>query len=341
MSRIISALLLAVTATTAFATEPLKLADNVPERHVVVKGDTLWGISGKFLKEPWRWPEIWNLNREQIRNPHLIYPGDIVYLDYVDGQPRLRLGKPMAGKLSPRVHEERLGQEIPAIPREAVEPYISQPLVVEADELKDAPRIIATEESRVIVGNGDEIFVLGIKDDQNHPKWHIYRPGVPLKDPVTQEVLGFEAFFLGTAQMKQRGEVSILEVLASKEEILKGDLLLPADFPDLKSYVPRRAEQEISGLVMSVYGGVNAGGRNSVITLNRGSRDGVEAGHVLGLFSKRSTVYKDQDGRNQVMALPEDRYGLVFIFRTFDRVAYGLVMEASQPLAIGDAVRNP
>lgn len=341
MSRIISALLLAVTAVTAFATEPLKLADNVPDRHVVVKGDTLWGISGKFLKEPWRWPEIWNLNREQIRNPHLIYPGDIVYLDYVDGQPRLRLGKPMAGKLSPGVHEERLGQEIPAIPREAVEPYISQPLVVEPDALNDAPRIIATEESRVIVGNGDEIFVLGISDDQNQPKWHIYRPGVPLKDPVTQEVLGFEAFFLGTARMKQRGEVSILEVLASKEEILKGDLLLPADFPDLKSYVPRRAEQEISGLVMSVYGGVSAGGRNSVITLNRGSRDGVEVGHVLGLFSKRSTLYRDKEGRNQVMLLPEQRYGLVFIFRTFDRVAYGLVMEASHPLAIGDAIRNP
>ncbi|MCX8144771.1 MAG: LysM peptidoglycan-binding domain-containing protein [Azovibrio sp.] len=339
MSRIISALLLAVTAAAAYAGDSLQLAENVPDRHVVVKGDTLWGIAGKFLKEPWRWPEIWNLNREQIRNPHLIYPGDIVYLDYVDGKPRLRLGKPVASKLSPKVHEERLGQEIPAIPREAIEPYISQPLVVEADALKDAPRIIATNESRVIAGNGDEIFVLGLNEE--HPRWHIYRPGVPLKDPATQEVLGFEAFFLGTAQLKQPGEVSILEVLASKEEILKGDLLVPADFPDLKSYVPRRAEQDISGLVMSVYGGVSAGGRNSVITLNRGSRDGVEVGHVLGLFSKRAAMYRDAEGRNQVMALPEERYGLVFVFRTFERVAYGLVMEASRPLAVGDAVRNP
>lgn len=339
MSRIISGLILAVAAAAAFATEPLKLADNAPDRHIVVKGDTLWDISGKFLQEPWRWPEIWRLNKDQIKNPHLIYPGDIVYLDYVDGQPRLRLGKPVQGKLSPKVHEEAIGKEIPSIPPNVIEPYISQPLVVDADELKDAPRIIGTPESRVIVGNGDEIFVLGVQED--HPKWYIYRPGTPLKDPASQEILGYEAFFLGTAQVKQAGEVTIMDILTSKEEILKGDLLLPAELPNLRSYVPHRAEQDISGLIMSVYGGVNAGGRHSVITINQGSQAGIEVGHVLGMFSKRSTMFKDKDGRNQTMALPEERYGLVFIFRTFDRVAYGLVMEATHPLAIGDAVRNP
>ncbi|MGB4468625.1 MAG: LysM peptidoglycan-binding domain-containing protein [Azovibrio sp.] len=339
MSRIISALILAVAAVTAFASEPLKLADNAPDRYMVVKGDTLWGISGKFLKEPWRWPEIWRLNKDQIKNPHLIYPGDIVLLDYADGRPRLRLGKPLPGRLSPKVHEEVIGQEIPAIPPQAIEPYISQPLVVDANELIDAPRIIGTEESRVIMGNGDEIFVLGVQED--HPRWYIYRPGTPLKDPTTQEVLGYEAVYLGTAQMKQPGEVAIMEILGAREEVLKGDLLVPAEPPHLSAYVPRRAEQDIVGEVMSVYGGVSAGGRNSVITINQGSQAGVEVGHVLGMFGKRSTVFKDKEGRNQTMALPEERYGLVFVFRTFDRVAYALVMEASRPLAIGDAVRNP
>ena len=339
MSRIISALILAVAAVTAFANEPLKLADNAPERHMVVKGDTLWGISGKFLQEPWRWPEIWRLNKDQIKNPHLIYPGDIVFLDYVDGHPRLRLGKPLQGKLSPKVHEEVIGQEIPAIPPQAIEPYISQPLVVDANELVDAPRIIGTEESRVIMGNGDEIFVLGVQED--HRRWYIYRPGIPLKDPTTQEVLGYEAVYLGTAQVKQAGEVTIMEILGAKEEVLNGDPLVPAELPNLSAYVPRRAEQDIVGQVMSVYGGVSAGGRNSVITINQGSQAGVEVGHVLGMFSKRSTVFQDKEGRSQTMALPEERYGLVFVFRTFDRVAYALVMNASRPLAIGDAVRNP
>lgn len=339
MSRIISALILAVAAATAFATEPLKLADNAPDRHVVVKGDTLWDISGKFLQEPWRWPEIWRFNKDQIKNPHLIYPGDIVYLDYVNGEPRLRLGKPVQGKLSPTVHEEMIGQEIPAIPPSAIEPFISQPLIVDADSMVDAPRIIGTEESRVVMGNGDEIFVLGVQED--HQKWYIYRPGVPLKDPVTQEILGYEAVYLGVAQVKQLGEVTIMELLTAKEEILKGDFLVPAEKPHLSAYMPRRAEQDISGLVMSVYGGVSSGGRNSVISINRGSQEGVEVGHVLGIFSKRTTVYKDKEGRNQTMALPEERYGLIFVFRTFDRVSYGLVVESSHPLVIGDAIRNP
>lgn len=342
MSRIISALLLAVAAVTASAAEPLKLAADAPERHIVEKGDTLWGISGKFLQEPWRWPEIWRLNKDQIKNPHLIYPGDIVMLDYVEGQPRLRLGKPVRGKtekLSPTVHEDALAQEIPSIPAHFIEPFISQPLVVEENELIDAPRIIGTDESRVIMGNGDEIFVLGL--DEDHSKWHIYRPGTPLKDPQTAQVLGYEAFYLGTAQLLRRDEVSTMQVLMAKEEILKGDLLVPADLPNLRAYVPRRAEQDVSGLIMSVYGGVGSGGRNSVITLNVGDQAGVEPGHVLGLFSKRSTTFKDKDGKTRSMALPEERYGIVYVFRVFDRVAYALVMDATRPLAVGDAVKNP
>jgi hypothetical protein len=342
------------TASPAIAAEPIALVDDAPDRHVVVKGDTLWGISGKFLQEPWRWPEIWRLNKEQIKNPHLIYPGDIVFLDYVEGQPRLRLGKPVGAsgasgnvKLSPQVHSEPIEKAISSIPANAIEAFISRPLVVEANELRDAPRVIGTDESRVIMGNGDEIFVLGITED--HPKWYIYRLGAPLRNPPTSgavgdkpgSVLGYEVNYLGTAQIKKPGDVSVLEVLSAKEEILKGDLLMPADEATVNAYVPHEVDHEVSGQVVSIYGGVDIGGKFSVVALNLGEQAGIEAGHVLGIYTKHDTVYQDKRGRNRSIALPEKRNGLVFVFRVFKRVSYGLLMESQRPTVIGDSVRNP
>jgi hypothetical protein len=387
MSRIISALFMAVataTAAVALAAEPtIPLASDAPDRYTVVKGDTLWGIAGKFLQEPWRWPEIWHLNKEQIKNPHLIYPGDIVFLDYVNGQPRLRLGKQVTGagniKLSPEVHDEPISKAIPSIPANAIEAFISRPLVVEPDELKDAPRIVGTDESRVVLGNGDEVFALGITE--NHPKWYIYRLGAPLKNPLPPasetvtdqdvlapvlrylrtptseeegaqpdlgkaggkpgDVLGYEVVYLGTAQLKEPGNVSTLVILSSKEEILKGDLLIPAEDPTLNSYVPRRVDHDISGQVISVHGGVDVGGKFSIVALNLGKQSGIEPGHVLGIYTKQDTVYQDKEGRNKTIALPEKRNGLVFVFRVFNRVSYGLVMESARPTLTGDSIRNP
>ncbi|MDR3056360.1 MAG: LysM peptidoglycan-binding domain-containing protein [Zoogloeaceae bacterium] len=388
MSRIISALFMAVataTAAVAFAAEPepIPLATNAPDRYTVVKGDTLWGIAGRFLQNPWRWPDIWQLNKDQIKNPHWIYPGDIVFLDYVDGQPRLRLGKNVTGsgtiKLSPSAHSEHIDQAIPSIPANAIEAFISRPLVVELNELQNAPRVIGTDESRVIMGNGDEIFALGITE--NHPKWYVYRLGAPLKNPLPPEsenltdkeilapvlrymrtptyedevkaapgeaggqpgdVLGYEVVYLGTAQLREPGNVSTLEILSAKEEILKGDLLVPAEEPTLNSYAPHKADHDVSGQVISVHGGVGVGGKFSVIALNLGERAGVEPGHVLGIYTKRDTVYEDKDtGRNKTIALPDKRNGLVFIFRVFNRVSYGLVMEAVRPTVVGDSIRNP
>lgn len=372
------------TAAVAIAAEPIPLASNAPERYTVVKGDTLWGIAGKFLQDPWRWPEIWRLNKEQIKNPHWIYPGDIVFLDYVDGQPRLRLGKNLTGsggnlKLSPEAHIELIDKAIPSIPANAIEAFISRPLVVEAGELNDAPRVIGTDESRVVMGNGDEIFALGVTE--NHPKWYIYRLGAPLKNPQPPEsesltdqevlapvlrylrtpvyedeveaapgeaggkpgdVLGYEVVYLGTAQLKELDKVSTLEILSAKEEILKGDLLIPAEEPTLNSYMPHAVDHEVSGQVVSVHGGVNVGGKFSIVALNLGERVGIEPGHVLGIYTKRTTVYEDKDsGRNKTVDLPEKRNGLVFIFRVFNRISYGLVMEAVRPTVTGDSIRNP
>ena len=210
MVRIISALILAVTAVCASAAEPLKLVDNPPDRHVVVRGDTLWGISGKFLKEPWRWPEIWNMNREEIKNPHLIYPGQVVYLDRSGKTPRLRLGKPVKSggdtvKLQPHVYSDPVQQAIPSIPPNQIEPFLSQPLVVEQGDLDTVPRIVAGPEYRGMMGNGDQAFATAIPD-ASVVRWNVFRQGKPLIDPDTGNTIGFEAFFLGNANLVQPGE---------------------------------------------------------------------------------------------------------------------------------------
>jgi len=346
MVRIISALILAVTAVCASAAEPLKLVDNPPDRHVVVRGDTLWGISGKFLKEPWRWPEIWNMNREEIKNPHLIYPGQVVYLDRSGKTPRLRLGKPVKSgggtvKLQPHVYSDPVQQAIPSIPPNQIEPFLSQPLVVEQGELDTVPRIVAGPEYRGMMGNGDQAFATAIPD-ASVVRWNVFRPGKPLIDPDTGNTIGYEAFFLGNANLVQPGEPAALQITVAKEEIMRGDRLIPAPPVNIISYVPHRPDNQVAARVMTIYGGVSEGGRASIVSLNRGRNDGLEVGHVLALFRNRVSSAIDQDTMQRVdTPIPEERYALVFVFRVFNGVSYALVLESSKPVTIGDYVRNP
>ena len=346
MVRIISALILAVTAVCASAAEPLKLVDNPPDRHVVVRGDTLWGISGKFLKEPWRWPEIWNMNREEIKNPHLIYPGQVVYLDRSGKTPRLRLGKPVKSgsgtvKLQPHVYSDPVQQAIPSIPPNQIEPFLSQPLVVEQGELDTVPRIVAGPEYRGMMGNGDQAFATAIPD-ASIVRWNVFRPGKPLIDPDTGNTIGYEAFFLGNANLVQPGEPAALQITVAKEEIMRGDRLIPAPPVNIISYVPHRPDHEVAARVMTIYGGVSEGGRASIVSLNRGKNDGLEVGHVLALFRNRVASAIDQDTMRRVdTPIPEERYALVFVFRVFNGVSYALVLESSKPVTIGDYARNP
>ena len=346
MVRIISALILAVTAVCASAAEPLKLVDNPPDRHVVVRGDTLWGISGKFLKEPWRWPEIWNMNREEIKNPHLIYPGQVVYLDRSGKTPRLRLGKAVKSgsgtvKLQPHVYSDPVQQAIPSIPPNQIEPFLSQPLVVEQGELDTVPRIVAGPEYRGMMGNGDQAFATAIPD-ASIVRWNVFRPGKPLIDPDTGNTIGYEAFFLGNANLVQPGEPAALQITVAKEEIMRGDRLIPAPPVNIISYVPHRPDHEVAARVMTIYGGVSEGGRASIVSLNRGKNDGLEVGHVLALFRNRVASAIDQDTMRRVdTPIPEERYALVFVFRVFNGVSYALVLESSKPVTIGDYARNP
>lgn len=368
---IISALLIGVAALApagAGATDPVRLADDAPDSHVVVPGDTLWGISGKFLKEPWRWPEVWRLNREEIRNPHLIYPGQIVVLDRSGASPTLKLGKrigagtgdrPLYEKRFPQVYSEPLKNAIQSIPIRVIQPFLAEPLVVNEQQDADAGIIVATQEGRVFTGAGDTIFATrilpGVAD------WNIYRKAKPLREPVTGEILGYEATFLGRARVASQAGVlapdaaaddaekaqlpvpASLTVTTAKMEIGKGDRLLPAGRPELLSYVPHAPDHAVNGRIVSIYNGVAQAGRYNVVSVSLGKRDGIEVGHVLSIHRNRGTaVYREENvGVPQRFELPEQRYGLIFVFRVFDRIAYGLVMENEGPVTVADSVRKP
>lgn len=347
MRRIIFALFLSFSTVVAFAqsaaspvAKPLELASSAPERHIVVPGDTLWGISSKFLTDPFRWPELWNMNKEQVKNPHLIYPGQVLILDLSGGNPRLRIGNQI--KLSPQVRVEVPPKAIPAIPAQAIEPFLSQPLVIETGEFDNAPRIVGTQESRVFTGTGDAIFATP-NADPAVKQWQVFRPGKSLVDPDNGEVLGIEAIYLGNARPNgEMGEVLPLELTSVKQEIGRGDYLLPAAPASLSSYVPHAPTDEIKGRVIGLYNGVGEGGPTSIVSITRGKRDGLEVGHVLALYRAGATVTnRFEDDKPQSHTLPDERYGLVFIFRVFDKVSYALVTSANRSVIEGDRVQKP
>lgn len=344
MIRTLSALVLAMAATLCGATErPIQLADKAPVQHIVVPGDTLWGISAQFLKEPWRWPEIWRMNRDQIKNPHRIYPGDAIVLERDEnGNPLLRVRKGMGGdgKLRPQVYSEKNEEAIPPIPPNIIEPFISQPLVIEANELDGAARIVATQQDRVFLGEGSVAYVDDA--DPKQEKWQVYRNGKPLHDPADDtRILGYEAFYLGTATQTRPGQPATFEITSATQEIGRGDRLIPATKPTMAHYVPHRPESSVDGRVVSIYGGVGSAGRGSIISLNLGNQDGLEIGHVLALERNRTVTQRDENDQKINVQIPAERTGLVFVFRTFDHISYALVVQSEGTVEVNDFVRTP
>jgi hypothetical protein len=357
MRKIISLifLLLPVLALAAGPANPsdirLNIRGDAPDRHVVVKGDTLWDISGKFFKDPWKWPHIWGLNKETIKDPHWIYPGDVIYLDRTNGTLNFgQSGTTAAASgvsgvgetgntvvLYPKVRIDRSAHDaIPSIPSSAIAPFLTRPLIIEEDEFKNAPTIIGAREGRVILGNDDTAFVTNLPANKGD-HWQIYRPGKTFVDPDTNKVLGIEAIYLGDAEVTHFAKVSTITITHAVEEINAGDHLVLHTEDETSNYLPRAPEKRISAKVISIYGGVTQGGQNSVITLNKGARDGVEKGFVLALYNKGEVV--THDGKKYT--LPDERYGLVFVFRIFNKVSYALVMETKLPVQVLDSARNP
>lgn len=340
-------------AVLAAPTSHCEFLPDAPDQHKVARGDTLWGISGKFLKSPWCWPEVWGMNREEIRNPHWIYPGQIVYFDRVAG--RLRLGTPAGSAAStdgkvggdvhimPQVRTQKLKADaISGIPAGAIEPFLSQPLIVEENELKDAPRIVATQEGRVYLGKTDIAYAMGELDEAT--SFQAFRPGKPLKDPETKAILGYEAVYLGTLKLSRAGtevdEAHRLIVMSSKEEMGVGDHLIAIQPTPLVNYVPHPPDRVVNGRIVSVYGGVTQAGQNQIVAINRGKTDGLELGTVLRL-SRYGQIIPDRTNGRRPVKLPDEEYGTLFIFRVFDGMAYGLVMQVTDTVQVGDIVSSP
>ncbi|MFT3800651.1 MAG: LysM peptidoglycan-binding domain-containing protein [Burkholderiaceae bacterium] len=339
----------------ATATPPLEIAKDAPDKYVVVKGDTLWDISGRFLEKPWRWPEIWELNREQIHDPHWIYPGDIVYLDRnAEGGPRLRLGRPIGeggsgggalgaqARLQPMTRSEPLGRNaIPTINAAAIDAFLNRPLIVDETSLANNPYLVGTEEGRLYLSRGDLAYARGL-GDQPAEEWHIYRPSKPLLDPDTRKPIALEALYIGSARLEKNGDPATLRITGTTEEIGTGDRLMPAERSRTINYAPHAPDGPVDGRIVSVYRGVAQAGRNSVVALNVGQAQGIEIGHVLSI-SKRGQIVPDRDGpvRGQMVKLPDEAIGYLMVFRVFDHVSYGLILDASKSVAIGDNVNTP
>lgn len=320
-----------------------------PEVYTVVRGDTLWDISGSFLSRPWLWPEIWQIN-PQIENPHLIYPGDEISLVYVDGQPRLSLRRGDAGRttrltpsdtvsLQPQIRSTPLESSIPAISLDSIQGFLVQNRVVEPGILDAAPYVVEGEAERLILGAGDRVYVRGVLSD--HESFSIVRKGPLYVDPETREVLGREATYIGLGRaVAQDGDVATMLVNSTREEIQIADRVLPTEERRVDaSFFPSGPSANIRGVLISVFGGVSQVGQYDIVVINRGEREGLEVGNVLAIY-KKGAMARDRVAK-ELIQLPSERAGLLMVFRTFEKLSYGIVLMSDRPLSINDEVRNP
>ena len=324
---------------------PLALAEELlrgdhPDHYTVVKGDTLWDISGRFLHQPWRWPEIWHVN-PQIANPHLIYPGDQLDLVYIDGKPQLRLRRGTL-KLSPSVRSTPWDGAIPTVPLDAIGPFLTRPYVLEPGQLDDAPYIVDFDDDHILGGPGQKAYVRSI--EQGEPlKFEIVRPGGPYKDAETGEILGYEAQYIATSQLQRTGDPATVFINTSKVEAIIGDRLMPAgEDRATASFTPHAPAMPTDGSIISVFNGVSQIGQYNIVVIDRGARDGLEPGTVLRIDQLGETVRDvvTPDSRDTVK-LPDEQAGLLMVFRTFERISFGIVMHATRVMHVNDKVRNP
>ena len=334
-----------------------ELAENAPDTYTVKRGDTLWHISGMFLKSPWRWPELWGMNLDQIHNPHLIYPGQLLVLEKIDGMARLKIGNTVGGagdtvKLSPSIRSESSeSAAISSIPMNLIGPFLTDAMIFDENELAKAPRIVAGEEGHLMLGRGNSAYVLG--DLGNTRSWQIFREPKPLVDPDTKQILGYEARYVGSAERKQDGEArpgaqtgglnvpSTFIITGNREDAQVGDRLAPATVRDFAPFVPHPPANPVDGKIVSLYGDAMSAGSNHIVSLNRGARDGLERGNVLALWHEGAVTHDATVEKGPLMKLPDQRIGMMLVFRVFERASYALILESTEPAVAGDRFSTP
>jgi hypothetical protein len=348
--------------------EDIQIKPNHPEQYTVVKHDTLWDISGKFLHHPWQWPQLWSQN-SQIKNPNLIYPGDIIYFSMVNGKPQLSLSRNSQqirsdapcilkeedfkngrkdfaltkdGKLKPCIRESEIEQPIRLIPYHQIAKYLSSPKVVGENDLNNSPYVVDIANDHVIAGAGDKIYVRAVYHAPNS-KFMVYRAGATFIDADTQEILGYEAKYIAETTLLQAGDPATLAVIQSDSEIRMGDRVMPQIEDEVSlNYFARPPEQPIRGSIISVMNGVTQIGVNNVVVIDKGARDGLLPGHELDIYQNGGVTRDPYSAvKNDTVRLPNELAGMLMVFRTFDRVSYALVMEAQKPLHTLDRVQTP
>ena len=339
MKKLLCSLLtmLMLVASPAWSEDRL-LRDSAPQEYVVVKGDTLWHIAGRFLKSPWKWPEVWGIN-PQVDNPHLIYPGDVIYLTWVNGKPRLGVRRDSG--IYPRARVSPLDQAIPAIPLRDIISFLNENRVLSEDLLKQAPYVLGGQNARIITGAGDRIYARGtLLEDQR--RQGIYRATNEYVDPDTKEFLGFELSNIAEADVTKQsaGDVLTLDIRKSHEEVRILDRVVPTEEARIQSiFYPAASPAGVTGKVISVLSGVRDAGQFNVVALNRGAREGLEAGHVFAIYRKGELI-KDPV-KKETIQLPAERSGELMVFKVFEKVSYGLIMQSANVVSIGDEVREP
>jgi len=343
--RILRGLIFSLLFNAFVWADTLQINPNHPDQYTVVKGDTLWDISGKFLQQPWQWPQVWH-NNAQIQNPHWIYPGDTLYFSYLNGEPRLSL-TPSNGNgdeinLVPRIRESSLEQPIPMIPSDAIAQFLSSPKVMSAEEMTQSPYVLDFADEHLIVGSGDRIYARGI-DNPSRLGFTVYRQGKPYVSPESQEVLGYEAQYIADALLEATGDPSTLRITKSDSEVRRGDRLTEVSEGEMAlNYFPRPPERQIKGTIIRVMGGLSQIGAHDIVVIDKGKADGLEVGHALDIY-KKGRIIKDKIQSTEAVdvKLPDELAGMLMVFRPFERVSYALVMKASSAIHTLDMVQTP
>lgn len=336
---------LAAAAAVGQPQTPPVLNPRHPETYVVVPGDTLWDIAAMFLRDPWYWPEIWQIN-PQIANPHLIYPGDVLSLAFLDdGRPAvIREGGPgNTVRLSPRVRVAPLEEAIPTIPYATLRAFLSRSAILAESEIESLPYIVAQRES-LLGAAGNDVYVRGVAGDTGTP-YNVVHLGEALVDPDDDAVLGYEGIFVGEGNLRRTGDPSTLRLVNTTREALNGDFLVSPEMSLPANFLPRAPEATVNGRIISVVDGISLIGQYQVVVLNRGARHGIEPGHVLSAFRAGEEIVDEARGgrgfKREKVQLPDELAGTIMVFRSFDRMSYALVMEATSELHVLDKVANP
>lgn len=322
--------------------DTLAIKGDAPQTYTVVKDDTLWDISGQYLDKPWRWPELWEGN-PQIVNPHLIYPGDVISLHYVDGQPRLSVNRARRdSKLSPRIRATPIDDAIPVIPIDAIRQLLSRLDILDKATMDKAPYVIRGQESRLLLSGGERVYVVGLKDN-GKKNYQIYHIGEPIKDPRTGEVIAHEGIFVGNAELDKAGDPATVLMANTKREVTVGDRLVETrDVKILANFYPKVPEGKLDGQILNVVGGVGIIGRYQTVVINLGKSDGIAPGHVLSVFSAGDTVNDPvTEERGDTVTLPDERSGTLLVVDSYEKLSYALVMESRLPMRPLDEVRTP